>query len=109
MAVTAPDSALLMAVDPSAAQQLQTTSPPGIDAPVPVEKAPPAQAVKMEETGLLSHDQPGGQISCIISLTENSQVVRFTNCAIHFRKIGKDPEVISQDLCNTCSSNQPQS
>ena len=66
------------------------TPPPGV---IPVKAPPPGLLTKEEPK---DSSTPG--ISRIITLTADSQVVKFTNGINHLRKQDIDPEVLCNDM-----------
>ena len=64
-------------------------APPG----VPM-KAPPSLLTKEEP----KENAPAPEIGQLITLSEDLQVVRFTNGTIHLKQKGKDPEAITPSM-----------
>ena len=91
-----------MAAQPEASGQPTVDEPPAEAAPTPTVTPPPGVPVKAPPPALqVTKDEPkdsSPEISQLITLSEDSQVVRFTNGIIHLRQTGKEPETISSAM-----------
>ena len=72
------------------------------EAPTPI-AAPPGVPMKAPPPSLLAKEEPkenapAAEIGQLITLTEDLQVVRFTNGAIHLKRAGKEPEAITPSM-----------
>ncbi|OLP84664.1 hypothetical protein AK812_SmicGene34443 [Symbiodinium microadriaticum] len=85
-----PADAALPAAETTAATPSPIAAPPG----VPM-KAPPATLLAKEEA---KENAPAPEIGQLITLSEDLQVVRFTNGTIHLKSKGKAPEVITSSM-----------
>ena len=74
----------------TAATAAPIAAPPG----VPM-KAPPPSLLTKEEP---REPTPTQEIGQLITLSDDEQVVRFTNGTIHLKHKGKDPETITQSM-----------
>ena len=90
-----------MDTQPAASEQLTEAALPAEaaaeEAPTPI-AAPPGVPVKAPPPALLTKEEPkeaAPEISQLITLSEDSQVVRFTKGIIHLKQKGKDPETIT--------------
>ena len=85
-----PTDAALPAAETAAETPAPIAAPPG----VPM-KAPPPSLLAKEEP---KEQAPTPEIGQLITLTDNLQVVRFTNGTIHLKQTGKDPEAITPSM-----------
>ena len=72
------------------------------EAPTPI-AAPPGVPMKAPPPSLLAKEEPkenapATEIGQLITLTEDLQVVRFTNGTIHLKRAGKEPEAITPSM-----------
>ena len=99
---TMDDSQTAMDAQPEASGQPTADAPPAEVAPTQVVAPPPGVPVKAPPPALqVTKDEPKDsfpEISQLITLSEDSQVVRFTNGIIHLRQTGKEPETISSAM-----------
>ena len=96
---TMDDSQAAMDSQPDASGQPTADAPPAEATPTPMVTPPPGVPVKAPPPALqVTKDEPkdsSPEISQLITLSEDSQVVKFTNGIIHLRQTGKEPETIS--------------
>ena len=85
-----PADAALPAAETAAETPAPIAAPPG----VPM-KAPPPSLLAKEEP---KEHAPAPEIGQLITLSEDLQVVRFTNGTIHLKQKGKDPEAITPSM-----------
>ncbi|OLP86464.1 hypothetical protein AK812_SmicGene32432 [Symbiodinium microadriaticum] len=98
------ENAQAMDTQPAASEQLTEAALPAETAeeepPTPI-AAPPGVPVKAPPPTLLTKEEPkkaAPEISQLITLSEDSQVVRFTNGIIHLKQKGRDPETITPSM-----------
>ncbi|OLQ08768.1 hypothetical protein AK812_SmicGene7689 [Symbiodinium microadriaticum] len=100
------ESAPAMETQPAAAEQPAEAALPAAEtaneAPAPI-AAPPGVPMKAPPPSLLAKEEPkettpAPEIGQLITLSEDLQVVRFTNGIIHLKQKGKDPEVITPSM-----------
>ena len=89
-AIEQPADAALPAAETAAEAPAPIAAPPG----VPM-KAPPPSLLTKEEP---KENAPAPEIGQLITLSEDLQVVRFTNGTIHLKQKGKDPEAITPSM-----------
>ncbi|OLQ13121.1 hypothetical protein AK812_SmicGene2936 [Symbiodinium microadriaticum] len=85
-----PTEAALPAAETAAETPSPIAAPPG----VPM-KAPPPSLLAKEEP---KEPAPTPEIGQLITLTDDLQVVRFTNGTIHLKRAGKEPEAITPSM-----------
>ena len=99
---TMDDSQAAMDSQPEASGQPTADAPPAEATPTPMVTPPPGVPVKAPPPALqVTKDEPkdsSPEISQLITLSEDSQVVKFTNGIIHLRQTGKEPETISSAM-----------
>ena len=100
------ENAPAMEAQPAEAEQPAESSMPAADAaneaPAPI-AAPPGVPMKAPPPSLLTKEEPkepapAPEIGQLITLSEDLQVVRFTNGTIHLKHKGKDPETITPSM-----------
>ena len=79
---------------PAAETATETPSPIAAPPGVPM-KAPPPSLLAKEEP---KEPAPTPEIGQLITLTDDLQVVRFTNGTIHLKRAGKEPEAITPSM-----------
>ena len=98
------ENAQAMDTQPAASEQLTEAALPAEEAaeeaPAPI-AAPPGVPVKAPPPALLTKEEPkeaAPEIGQLITLSEDLQVVRFTNGIIHLKHKGNDPETITPSM-----------
>ena len=95
-----------MEAQPAETEQPAESSAPAADAanaaPAPI-AAPPGVPMKAPPPSLLTKEEPKEpaptpEIGQLITLSDDLQVVRFTNGTIHLKHKGKDPETITPGM-----------
>ena len=93
-----------MDTQPAATEQPAEAALPATEAaeeaPAPI-AAPPGVPMKAPPPSLLAKEEPketAPEIGQLITLSEDLQVVRFTNGIIHLKQKGKDPETITPSM-----------